>query len=345
MHTFEGIFLITGEHGTGKTRASVEAGKVEKTLLVDDDVKGRGTVRRIREDLKSQDTDIGGYIDFIKRTSGKSHLEIYNEGIAVIDNIKKGDYDVIVWDTWTRFAASIISYISVNMSKFTPPNGWSSHKTIKSGERYKVAKQLEAEILAGLQKKVPLVILVSHLKNQYKNTAPTGKQIPAVSTAIDRITDLRLWIRHNPKYSTPIALVLKNIEINVLNEYGRLRTLKVFPTRITPQIGEKSIWDAMARYYNDPIGDRPPTAEETPNKFENSIVHGTLTEDQRLGWLYAMKRKDEEAKEDAQLQKVQILKSAKEMQKEGKSFPQIAIAINEEFGTSLTIPQVADMLK
>ena len=55
----------------------------------------------------------------------------------------------------------------------------------------------------------------------------------------------------------------------------------VVPRKVTPLVSERSVWDAIWRYWENPVGDRPPTADETPNAFELSILDGTLTPDQR----------------------------------------------------------------
>ena len=55
----------------------------------------------------------------------------------------------------------------------------------------------------------------------------------------------------------------------------------VVPRKVTPLVSERSVWDAIWRYWEQPVGDRPPTADETPNAFELSILDGTLTADQR----------------------------------------------------------------
>ncbi|MFA5166574.1 MAG: AAA family ATPase [Candidatus Paceibacterota bacterium] len=320
MTLLTGVVLITGEHGVGKTRFALEAGNPERTLFIDDDQKGRSTVQRIIED----GIEFGKYIDFIGDKRLKP-IERHEKGLEIIDSIEANKYDVLVWDTWTGFAETCANYVQTHNSLFR--DSWAAMGKIKAGEEYKEARNYEAELIHRLQTKVPLVILISHLKNQYLNNAATGKEIPAVSKAVDSVCNLRLWLRRNPASSTPIALVLKNIEKNMMTDRG-LRTIQLLPTKITPistqENFERSLWDSIERYIANPIGNRKPTKDETPDDFEMSIVQGTLTQDQRLAWLYALKEQKQAEAEEQFLLAEENKAKAIELQSEGKSLTEIA---------------------
>ena len=322
----KGVVLITGEHGVGKTRAAVEAADPKKTLLIDDDEKGRETVRRIQED----GYEFGRYVNFIDRIKNKKPVQIHEEGLKLIDEIPVGKYDNIIWDTWTRFAGTCAAWVQSHNELFR--DRWAAMGKIKSGEEYKEARLYEAELISRLHQKAPLVILVSHLKNQYLNNVQTGKQIPATSKAVDSVCNLRLWLKHNPHSTTPIALVLKNIEKNKMVN-GRLRTVQVLPMKVTPldnkNVFEMSIWDAVERYIENPIGNRKPNKDEVPDDFEMSIIHGTLTEDQRLSWLYALKEKKREEEEEQLLLEQQKRSKAVKLFNDGlTNYQQIAKQVN-----------------
>ena len=325
----QGVMLVTGEHGVGKSRFALEAGDLSKTLFADDDLKGRATVRGIVRDLNEP---IGEYIDFLTLCQNKKPLQVHQAGLEIIDKIPAGKYEVLVWDTWSRFAETCAPFVQNNNNLFK--DKWAAMGKIKAGEEYKVARNYEADLISRMQQKVPLVILTSHLKNQYLNNAATGKSIPAVSKAVDRVCNLRLWLRHNPASSTPIALVLKNIEKNVLRN-GRLRTIQVLPTKITPLCNEndfeESLWDSIERYYANPIGQRKANSDEIPDDFENSIVQGTLTDDQRLSWIYALKQKQQDEEEEQFLLAQENKTKAIAMQKDGKNF----MDISKELGLPL----------
>jgi hypothetical protein len=320
-----GVMLVTGQHGVGKTRFALESGDPTKTILIDDDEKGRAEVERVKKDLAEHEIEIGRYVDFVSKTRGKKMLGIHDAGLQIIDDIEPDKYEVLIWDTWSRFAETCATYVQTHNNEFR--DRWAAMGKIKGGEEYKEARYYEAELIHRLQEKVPLVILISHLKNQYLNNAQTGKQIPAVGKAVDKVCNLRLWIKRNPASTTPIALVLKNISKNILVD-GHLRTIQVLPTKITPlnteECFEQSLWDSIERYFENPIGNRKPTKDEIPDDFEMSIVHGTLTEDQRLSWLYSLK----ERKQEEELEKIMLYnqnkKRAGELKEAGKPLSEIA---------------------
>lgn len=334
-----GVMLITGEHGVGKTRFAMESGDITKTVLIDDDLKGRSTIERMRNDLSDSQIDLLQYIDFIQLCDNKKPLQIHEQGLKIIDELSNKT-EVIIWDTWSRFAETCAAYVRANNKLFK--DNWAAMGKIKAGEEYKQARLYEANLIARLSRKAKLVILTSHLKNQYLNNVATGKEIPAVSKAVNRVCNLRLWLRHNPTSSTPIALVLKNIEKNVLVD-GRLRTIQVLPLKITPlnneDCFERSLWDSITRYYDNPMGNHKQTLDEIPNDFEMSIVQGTLTEDQRLSWLYALKEKKQADTEEKLLLQTVNQQKAIELRGSGKNFPQIAAELE------LSVSEVVNLLK
>jgi len=302
-----GTILITGEHGVGKTSFALEGNDPARIHFVDDDLKGRGTIAQLKQDK----IEFGQYTDFIEMTRGKKRLDVHKAGLKLIHDIKPGQFDCLIWDTWTRFEETFHSYIQANPNEFRDPDGWAAMGKIRSGEEYKESRIYEANVIAELQSKVPLVILVSHLKNFYQNNVATGKQIPAVSPAVLRVCSLRMWLRHNPEGSTPIGLVLKNIDRKIVQEEtGRLRTVQVLPMKITPQEGEFSVWDSISRYYENPFGLQETTHPwEVPNDFEMSLITGTLTPDQQLSWLHALKGAKESEEEEAILKTQGIIEA------------------------------------
>ncbi len=335
MNRFTGVVLVTGEHGTGKTSFGLESGDPSRMLFIDNDLKGRSTV----EQLKTDGIEFGRYVDLIRMSEGKKALKFHEDVLKLIDEIKENEFDVLVWDTWTEFASTTYDFVAAYPQRFRDDDQWAAMGKIRKGEEYKEARFYETELIAKVQRKAPLVILVSHLKNQYLNNAPTGKEVPAVTKAVDRVCNLRLWLRHNPAGGVPIGLVLKNFDRKVYDaELNRLRTVQILPTKITPQAGEQSLWDSINRYYDNPFGLRQPFPYEIPDDFENSIVQGTLTEDQRLSWLYAIKQERQREEEELLMAVAENQERAVELKEEGKSLAEIS----KELG--ITIKQVLELL-
>uniref|UniRef100_A0A6M3JPC0 Putative ATPase domain containing protein n=1 Tax=viral metagenome TaxID=1070528 RepID=A0A6M3JPC0_9ZZZZ len=284
---FTGIVTVTGEHDTGKTTLGLEAGAPSRTYLLDDDVKGRSTYN----DLALAGVELGRYTDLTAAGRGRTELAFHNYCMGLIRDIKDGEFDVLMWDTWTRFQQSFHPYVKAHPSEFRAT--WALMGKIKGPQMWNEASLYEAAILNELQQKVPLVILNTHLKDDYVGGQKTGKMKPAHGKTLARVSRLRIWLRHNPRSPVPIALVLKRLDEKRLID-GRLRTVAVLPRKVTPRpwpitdyldsmtVKDESLWDTFQWYQENPVGHRLPFPEETPNEYELSILDGTLTDEQKL---------------------------------------------------------------
>lgn len=273
---FSGIIHVTGEHDTGKTTFALECGAApEKICFFDDDVKGRGTV----EDLREAGVDLGAYYDLSELSSGNTELGFHNAVLDIVDKIKPGQFDAIVWDTWTGFEQTFHSKIMEDPSKYRKE--WSPMGRIKSGQEWQEAHKLETSFLSSLAKKAKQVILITHLKNYYAgNAVVPGKHVPAHNKVLEKISKLRLWLRQHPEGSpVPMALVLKRLDKKRLGDEG-IETVNVLPRRIQPKSDEKSLWASLRRYWNSPSQDRALTPDEKPSTEELSLIESTMTDDQ-----------------------------------------------------------------
>ena len=87
MNIINGVIMVAGSHGVGKSRFALEAGNPEKTILIDDDQKDKSTVQRMLAD----GIKFGEYVDFIKEISARDyvglkeneHLGVSNENFTV----------------------------------------------------------------------------------------------------------------------------------------------------------------------------------------------------------------------------------------------------------------------
>ena len=272
-----GIIQVTGAHDTGKTRFALECGAdPAKTVFIDDDIKGRATVAQAKADSIS----FARYVDFVSECRGSTLLEVHKAGIALINSLPDNP-DAIVWDTWTRFAATFKPYVTANPGEFRSPKEWPAMAQMKGATQWQEAQFYEAAILNKLQDKAKVVILITHLKDDYQGNQKTGKRIPASSRTLNRVPVMRLWLMHTPGSPVPSALVLKRINKNEMTKRG-LRTVNILPRKIVPQPDDQSLWDTIARYYSNPMGNREPLPHETPTADELAILDGVLTKEQQL---------------------------------------------------------------
>lgn len=271
-----GIIHVTGEHDTGKTTFALECGADPSRLwFVDDDIKGRATVKELRDD----GVDFGRYDDLVKLSENRTELEFHQTCLNLIASIEPGQYDAIVWDTWTKFAKTCHPFVVANESRFR--SNWSPRGDIHGSQQWAEARDYEARLLNRLQELAPTVVIVTHLKAHYLNKARTDKEVPACSKALIRVPVMRIWLRHNNQSPVPIGLVLKRPNQKRVTDKG-LRTVNILPRKIVPRPEDKSLWDTIQAYYNEPVDLRPPTLDETPNEYELSILDGTLTEEQKF---------------------------------------------------------------
>lgn len=272
-----GIIHITGEHDTGKTTFALECGaSPDKICFFDDDVKGRATLL----DLTQAGYPLGQYHDLTKMKQGKNELQFHSDVLDIIHSIKPGQFDAIIFDTWSYFAKTCHSFVARNPQKFR--QNWNPMGKIKGAQQWQEAARYEAAIANYLASVSKTVILITHLKDFYQNDVKVpGKSIPDSGKTLDTIPRLRIWLRQNPdNRPVPIGLILKRIDKKVLDG-NKLRTKCVLPRKITPNDDESSLWDTIWRYWDNPVGDRALLPEEMPDEYELSILDGTLTNDQK----------------------------------------------------------------
>lgn len=316
---FRGIVNICGESDVGKTTFALGTGVMpEKILFIDDDVKGQAIAR----DLADAGYPLGKYVNLVASTAGLKELEFHEHCIKMIDDIKPGEYDVIVWDTFTRFEKSFHPWVLTHMKDFR--DQWSPSGVIKGSEVWIEAQKYESSVLDRLQTKAPLVIVVSHMKDENRNGVRTGKRIPDCMKPVIQKSTLRILFRHSENSSAvPTGLVLKRVGKRVVTSNG-IETTNVLPRRV-----ENLDWSKIRDFWNNPIGNATPTKEQTPNQFEMSLLDSSvLTNDQRLVMQLALKGVGD-SEEDEDAEGSALLKSDMEaMHADGKTFVEIAQAYN-----------------
>lgn len=274
-----GIIHVTGPHDVGKTLFALGCGaKVTRIAFYDDDVKGRSTVHEIT----SSGIEFGKYVDIAELAKGKTELELHELIMKDLAGIKANQYDALVFDTWTRFGASFHSAITATPNRFRKE--WARKGDIKGAQEWKVAREYEKDVLGEISRKVPTVILVTHLKQSYATggVAIPDKFAPDASSTLDTACRLRIWLRPNPTgRPVPVGLVLKRLNKTEINN-GVISPINVLPRKLVPLEDEPTLWHTIWRYWDNPVGDRAPTQEEMPDEYELSVLDGGLTEEQRV---------------------------------------------------------------
>lgn len=311
----KGIIHVTGESDTGKTTFALQCGaKIPRIAFFDADVKGSGVVDNLRE----QGVRFGEYHDLTSECKGMRETAMHEHCLALLDNLskRKGKFDALVWDNFSPFERTFHPFVTKHPLKFKEK--YSPMGQIKGAEIWLASFDYEAQVLAYMTTLAPLVILTTHLKGHNINGKRTGKLVPDEKRPLVRKSTMRLWLRHNPNSAVPIGLVLKRIGKDVVLDDGTYDKVNVLPRRLVPWPDDAGLWDTIARYWVNPMGNRAPTKEETPNDFELSILDGTLTEDQKM--IFQQGKADDEDMLDLSDPTSDVLR----LDSEGMSVPNIA---------------------
>lgn len=326
---FSGIVNVCGESDVGKTTFALESGAMpDRILFIDDDVKGQA----IANDMERAGTPFGKYVNLVDETSGMKETEFHQYCIDMINAIEPGRFDVIIWDTFTRFEKSFHPWVLTHQNQFR--ERWSPSGVIHGSEIWITAQQYEATVLDILQTKAPLVIVTSHMKDENLNGIRTGKRIPDCMKPVIIKSTLRIMFRHSDNGSPiPTGLVLKRIGKRSVTENG-IETISVLPRKV-PNLN----WAKMREFWNNPVGNRPLQVEEMPNEFEMSLLDSSvLTDDQRLVMQLSLKGANTDV--DEENDGTNMMKAdMKAMVDSGKSYAEIASTYN------ISVKDVIEVLK
>lgn len=278
---FRGIIEIVADHDVGKTIAALQAVyPYSKTIFVDDDVKGDGTVRQ----MSSIDQTFEKYINIgdMRASLGEapSPRDLLRKIVyPTIEEISSTKHDVIIWDTWRIVYQSARLYVEQNQAEFKNVVTWRGTSTMIQGLISKVARMIEQNQLNKLRNACDLLIITHHMKDNYQQNVIVGR-IPESSATFSEVSNMRIWLRRNTRSKVPTMLFLKRPNIPAIAK-GKMVFMNVVPMKIVPTPKDQSIWDAIQRYVENPIESREASAEETPTAEELAMITGTLSPEQK----------------------------------------------------------------
>lgn len=322
------VMQITGEPGTGKTRMALGTGaEYSEMVLINADVK-RALVNAI---LKSGAT-FGYYRDAIAGTSGMKEIALhkwYLDRISEIEKLPAKSRRVIIIDPWEKFEITLKPMVEQNPRQFR--DFWSSMGKFKGPQEWNTSHDYSAALISRLVGLCEILILTSHLKNAYRGGVQVpGKMRPDNKMPVNQKTDIRIWTRMNVS-PVPIGLLMKRGLMRIVE--GKRMPVNVLPRKLTPKDGEEGLWNVIERYWDEPIGIREPSRDETPNEFELSILEGTLTAEQQYAWEMAVQGQ----KHDDILAEGERVAEAKAIYEETGSFAEVK--------KRLGLENVADAMK
>lgn len=281
---FSGIISISGETDTGKSTFIFNCGiSPSRIAFIDDDIKGSNVAKA----LKEQGDPLGYYCDLRDKAAGMKEQAFHRYCLSIIDELekRKDTIDVIGWDTWSGFEATFQPWVAGHMKDFREK--WSHKGDIKGAEIWKESFRYEGDILNRLSKIARVVILTSHMKNDYHYP---GKRIPDFKNPVIQTSVLSAILTHSPDGPEPQAILLKRIPSIKVNDNGVITSSPVLPRKV-----KEFTWDTIRKYWKNPIGFRKPTLEETPNEQELSMIDSSvITEEQKLAMQLELKNREQE---------------------------------------------------
>jgi len=314
-NSITGIINVVGEPDSGKTWFAMSSGAApERTAFIDDDVKGNAMVSIIEAEGRS----FGMYRNLMRETKGMRELQLHDHCMEIINEIdqRAGEFDVLVWDTWKRFEDTFHPVIVKNPSKYK--EFYSSMGQIKGAEQWNASFELESATLAVLQDTVPLIFLVSHLKNDAQK-----RQVAEAKKPLIQKSRMRVFLRHTPGSPIPTGLMLKRL--------SRVDFAKgMEPINVTHRKVKELTWKKLLHYWENPVGNTPPGPEEMLDEYELSVLDGILTKDQRMALeLELAQLKAEQAAEEKQRKLMRQMAQAPEPEVPEEPFGLMSKAVAE----------------
>lgn len=317
---FPGIVNVFGLPDVGKTTFALECGSPpEKICFIDDDVKGKS----IALEFEAAGHPFGKFVNLTAETEGMLETEFHKYVIDLIDGIEDNKYETIIFDNFSRFENSFHPWVLTHQKEYK--QNWSPMGVIHGAEIWLKAFDYEALILDKMQEKAPLLIITAHMKNENLSGRRTGKFIPDVKRPLIQKSLFRILLRRSDDGSPiPTGIILKRISKKVVTENG-IEVVNILPTKV-PHI----TWKRIREYYENPVGNKPPSPEEALTEHEMSFLDSSvLTEDQKLVMRFAMEAAKAEEEEDNEGEKT-LKEQMRAMKDDGSSFADIAKAFDTE---------------
>lgn len=344
----EGIFNVTGEIDAGKTLFSLGSYPIKDTVYIYDDVK-KFSVEGI--DVSKE---FGLFINLTEKypITKYKELEFAKAVMAEIDAIPSDKYSAIVFDTWTRFGKALRRYAKANPLLFREKEAFTNQVAIRNAEEWGEANIVEANYIASLSHKCKALFLNTHIRNIQKGQIKTDALEPDCGSSFKFVCNARFWLRHNKNSGVPIVLVMKRLA-KVQVKDGMIQPVNLLPRKITPMQDEKSVWDCINRYWQNPVGNREPTEDEIPSPFELSILDGVLTDDQKEMWRAELDAGRQREKEENEIAFGQFEDAKKLTLELAQGFngmpapmviPQIIAKVQEQY-PNITEKDLSEMLK
>ena len=320
------IIHVTGSRGSGKTTLCLQATNLKEIAYFNTDVKPTGV------DPK----EFGLFIDLQYLSEGKKLFEIRQAVLDQLAKIKPGQYPAIVFDTWPRIGEAFRNWVIANPGAMREKDAFvmRHNAQVIGAQTWRDAYEYEAHIIWKIYSLTNngFLGLITHTKEESLAGGKTGRDIPDASKTLYQVANWQTWLIRNGR-GLPTVVSMKPLgEAKAVD--GRYKMVNILPDRFDCSPEDESVWDAVARYRQDPFGNRQPAENEVPNEFELSIIRGTLTKEQQEIWRANLKARDTEETIDvldSEPLTDDMLALVKKLREDDESSLKIVKALNSTF--------------
>lgn len=294
----DGIIQVTGPPGVGKTSFALATPVTSPQDIAVFNFDHKPYFDRSSNDDSGPFGYYRSYLHMLK--DAKQNKDDPTPELRMVEQVmrdleKAKGAEVVIFDAWEIFSKGLVPFFVRNAASYKDFIGGG---TILQMSKLGHASVVESAILDSVYSELGArtIFVINHLMHEYdgfgEKAVRTGRKIPRSNDRLHEKARARFWLKPNPdpEYDCPIAVVMKDAGVRVWDqETGGFRAMRMLPYRLNPSVLNRpeenvSLWDIIAHYQNNPVGDRPQTELELPTEEEFAMIAGTLTVTEQRVW-------------------------------------------------------------
>lgn len=235
------VTVVTGEYQSGKTVFALTTGyPLERVLIYDNELSAE---TYHTPDNPFVRVDLPGELARL-HPKGYTSVQFYEAWLQHMRAIQPDQFDVIVVDTIEPLEDGLADWVEKNPAAF----GHTAAQYQKmSGIFWNDVKAEWKKVIQDIKARCRMVILLAHMRDQYKNNVRTGKRERRGKETLSELATLELELVRKPGQEAPSAKVLKHRFFA-----GSLGT----PSSVKPVLPswlEVCTWEVIRGYMAQPV--------------------------------------------------------------------------------------------
>lgn len=214
----------TGEFSTGKTLFGLTIDPGPRTLVWDNEgssLSYRGIGFKHRDMAMLLRKKFG-----TREYTAKERFLLWRDELLACED---GKYTVGMVDPFSEIETGLAQYVDENPDKF----GYTAAQFARSsGIFWGAVKDYQQQLLDDIRTKFQTFYYVTHMRDEFKGGAPTGKREPKGKETLWQLASLFLEFRRDKNTEIPSAVVLKSRVAKTEFIGGRLKITNCLPDRL-----------------------------------------------------------------------------------------------------------------